>query len=150
MEARFGLGEGEARLVDRLCAEFDPEPLIPSWMRERGDATGWEAYLRVERHELKEEVEVAALVGSMVRCSAGRPDRTWTLTSDKLWSLFFGLAQELTLQGNGDDYEAAISLQHHFRMEESDYLNARLHDNCEAACRRALFMSSKGPQAIAS
>ncbi|MBA2365830.1 MAG: hypothetical protein H0V77_05195 [Actinobacteria bacterium] len=58
-EVRFGLSESETELVDQLCAQFDPEQFIPQWMRERGSEADWQAYLRVERHEFREELEVA-------------------------------------------------------------------------------------------
>ena len=96
-EVSFGLSESETELVDQLCAQFDPEQFIPQWMRERGSEADWQAYLRVERHEFRDEVEVAALVGSMInRPLDGQRGKTWVVEADTVLQLFYGLAEDLT------------------------------------------------------
>ena len=93
-EIKFGLSESETELVDQLCAEYDPEQYIPQWMRERGSEADWQAYLRVERHEFREEVEVAALVGGMTRRHVA--GRTWVVDTDTVLQLFYDFVQPLT------------------------------------------------------
>jgi len=119
-EIKFGLSESETELVDQLCAEYDPEQFVPQWMRERGSEANWQAYLRVERHEFREEAEVAALVGGMTR--RHQSGRTWVVDTDTILQLFSDLAQQLTrMAGDGSDYlEPRIRLQKHFSIEEND------------------------------
>jgi hypothetical protein len=52
--------------VNRLCAEFDPEQYIPQEMKEQG-AAHFQGYLRVQRHELRSELEVAVLLGRAMK-----------------------------------------------------------------------------------
>jgi len=148
-EIKFGLSESETELVDQLCAEYDPEQYIPQWMRERGSEADWQAYLRVERHEFREEVEVAALVGGMTRRHVA--GRTWVVDTDTVLQLFYDFVQPLTrMAGDGSDYfEPRIRRQKHFSREENDRLTSIMSEQCDVACQRALF-GDRVPQGVAS
>ena len=122
-EVKFGLSESETELVDQLCAEYDPEQFIPQWRRERGSEADWQAYLRVERHEFRDEVEVAALVGSMInRPLDGQRGKTWVVEADTVLQLFYGLAEDLTRMTTLDDFEPRLRLEKHFSIEENNHL----------------------------
>ena len=166
MEARFILNEVEEQWVSALCREFDPEQFVAPWIRERGDETDWQAYLRVERIELREQVEIATLVGKILdnlskpwlgdlfegveELVRDEPGYKWARDPELRLAIFYQLAQELTRSRaeDRDDYLAGGRISEDFTMEENDHLSAAMHETCEAACRRALLISK--PQATAS
>ena len=79
--ARFKLDESEAQMVDGLCAEYDPEQFIPPWMRERESEADWQAYLRVERFELRGALEGAMLLGPISITSPTRGLARWLIST---------------------------------------------------------------------
>jgi len=134
------LDDLEIERVEQLCTEFDPEHILPEWMKERGDRADWEAYLRFERDGLRAQLEVAVAFGRSLH----------RLESDDIrLQIFHGLASELTKASPGDDYEGWYRFHELFTKEEDNRLSDAQHEACETACRRALFID-KGPQAVAS
>lgn len=69
---RFKLDDYEEQRAAELCVEFDHERLIPAWARERGRPEDWEGRLRAERHVLRQELELAVLVGGVLE-NLGHP-----------------------------------------------------------------------------
>jgi hypothetical protein len=169
MNAKFILDEVEEEWVSSLCREFDPEQFVAPWIRERGQEADWQAYLRVERIELREQLVIATLVGKVLEhlgkpwwadlfegveeLVRDEPGYKWARDPDTRLAIFYVLAQELTSgkqsPENRDDYEAGARLSHGFTKEENDHLSDAMHETCEAACRRALFIDST-PQALAN
>ena len=47
------VSDRERKVSEQLCTEFDQEHFVPRWMKERADRADREAYLRFERHELR-------------------------------------------------------------------------------------------------
>ena len=137
---KLDLTEQETERVNQLCAKFDPEDFFPEWMKQRGESADWEAYLRMERHELRSHLEVALLT----RRAFAQLDGELRLR------LFHDAADEIVKSGPDDDtFQAVFRVQELFTLDECDRLNAILHDNCTIACRRALYIESD-PQMIAS
>lgn len=153
MRSKFGEGESsmatatkldlnnrEREQVEQLCTEFDPEHYVPEWMKERGNEADWEAYLRFERHELRSQLEVAVAFGRALERLESYDFRL---------QLFNSLAEDLTKPGPISNVEGWNRFQELFTIEEHDHLENAMHEACEAACRRALFIDLD-PQLVAS
>jgi hypothetical protein len=61
-EIRFG--DDEQRIVDQLCAEFDPGATIPDSLRPPVSEEDWSRFLDYLRHELRGQGR-----GFFLRCS---------------------------------------------------------------------------------
>ena len=150
--ARFKLDESEAQMVDGLCAEYDPEQYIPQWMRERGSEADWEAWLRLERYELRGSVEVAVLVGSNLDHLAypwTGEGHLWAREPEVRYQLFYALLDSLTTRADIDDIEGYCRLHAIFSVEESERLSAITAESSRAAYKHALCID-RGPRTVAS
>lgn len=149
MRAEFTLNEIEEEWVAQLCREFDPEQFIAPWIREKGDPKDWEAYLRIERLGLRDNVVIATLVGGVLE-HIGNP---WGVLPGYDWAqdrkirsqIFYGLAQELTRIRPEDKADVLNGYRVHDSLstEESNRLGDAMYEACEAACRRALLLDEE-------
>lgn len=150
--AKFRLNDSEMEMVDQLCNEFEPSQFLPPWMAERGEPADWEAWMSVERHELRGNLEVAALVGAELEHLGypwtGDPGLSWARDRDARLQLFHALAERLVPMWDTADMDGIDRVQKHFTLKECDRLSDIMHDACEAACRRALLVD-RGPRAVA-
>jgi hypothetical protein len=150
--ARFRLTDYEVELVEQLCIEFEPSQFLPPWMAEHGEPADWEAWMRVERHELRLNLEVAVLVGAELEHIGypwtGEEGPAWAQDAEARLQLFHTLVDRLRPIRDDADLDGVDRVQKHFTIKECDRVSAIMHDACEAACRRALLVD-RGPQAVA-
>jgi hypothetical protein len=150
--AKFRLTDDEQEMVDHLCTEFEPGQFLPPWMAERGEPADWEAWMRVERHELRDNLEVAVLVGAELEHIGfpwtGDPGQSWAQKAEARLALFHTLVDRLVPVRDNADLDGIKRVQEHFTIQECDRLSDLMNDACEAACRRALRVD-RGPRAVA-